>query len=333
MRGKLRQYVHWPLIATYATLALVAAVIIGALAGHHEVVWRAGNLRAQPFDVHIVWPVFADAPTGPDGRPQTWLPPGERAKLLALVQDTVRENPLDDESMRACAQALEATGWVRQVTRIQRHPGHAGGPPLVTVQAQWRPYYAVVREIGADRLISPRGELLPMTYAPGATSLPVIFGASQPAPASPGQEWIGGDVQAGLRTLALLTTAPDVFRQVVGVDVARHTIDRTIVIVTTSGARVVWGAAPGDFAPTQVSPQEKLRRLVMLRNSREHQRRIDAGQTAIDISGLRGITTDQSAGIATILPEPSSQATPTGEPSAAPVAPMPPPPRDMARAS
>lgn len=276
------------IIASALTASLLVGVAAGAYWGNSELATKAGQLRGTPPVVAIEWPRFAD---GADAG--TWLPPSQQLLLSRLATDAISDDPLDAGSLPRAALALEASGWLRAVTSIKRHPGGT-----VTVRGRWRTYYAAVRVINTDHLVSAQGELLPLKYAPGKTGLPVIFSASQNPPLKPGAAWEGGDVQAGIRLIAVLAGHAPIMEQVVGVDVGRYTRDRTLSIVTSSGAHVVWGTAPGDFAPAEASQEQKLRRLLDLRQSAEHRKRIDAGHTKIDISSPRGIMIDQSSSFA-----------------------------------
>jgi hypothetical protein len=284
------------LLCAALTAALVGGLVAGAYLGHQELAAEAGRLRAAPVVVAIQWPTAQPSST-PQSAPldqATWLPPSQRQLLTELATNAISTDPLDPDSLPRAARALEASGWLRSVDSIKRHPGGT-----VTIRGTWRTYYAVVRIINADHLVSAEGELLPLIYPPGRTGLPVIFSPSQSPPQKPGAPWQGGDVQAGIRLLRVLAAHDKIMDQVLGIDVGRYARDRTLSIVTSSGALVVWGTAPGDFAPAEATQNQKIARLLELRSSRAHGQRIDAGRTRIDISSPRGILIDQSSSIAT----------------------------------
>jgi hypothetical protein len=168
----------------------------------------------------------------------------------------------------------------------------------VDVIGRWRTPVAVVRVTGpaggVDRLISARAELLPIDYPAGSTAMRAITGVVRPAPELAGAAWEGTEVQSALSLLAYIcTNGPSLYTQVAGVDVSQYASAKKLVLLTDTGAQVVWGEAPDKWSPSEPSPDQKLKWLAYLRNGPEFSRRIDAGRRMVDVTSPRGIMVDQ----------------------------------------
>ena len=280
--------------ATTATVVLVAGLGIGAVAGYRGLAETAGRHRgaAGPLQVRFNWPVHASSPINPDGTRRSWLPMKVQQDLTALALEHLSEVTTDGESLASTGAALEATGWFESIEAVRRVDGNA-----VDVIGQWRTPVAVVRVSGPagqiDRLVSAKAELLPIDYPAGSTAMRFLTGVSRPAPERCGTEWEGTDLQAGLKLMAYLCDSP-VYVQVSGVDVSQYAGSKKLTIVTDTGAKVVWGAAPGDWAHSEPSADQKLKWLLHLKNGPEFGRRIDAGRPLVDVTNPRGIMIDQA---------------------------------------
>ncbi len=281
--------------ATAATAALVAAVGLGTVAGYQHLADTAGTHRGSqgPLTVRFNWPVHATTPVAPDGSRRSWLPLKVQQDLADLALSQLTGSTTDGDALARTAQAMEQSGWFESIESVRRADGNA-----VEIIGHWRTPVAVVRVAGplgqVDRLISAKAQLLPIDYPAGTTAMRYILGAARPAPEQFGEEWEGSDVQAGLKLLAYLYPST-VYGQVAGIDVSQYAAARKLVIVTDTGAKVVWGAAPQDWAPSEPSPDQKLKWLVHLKSGPEFGRRIDAGRPLVDITSPRGIMIDQSS--------------------------------------
>lgn len=278
---------------TAATALLVCGLGVGTVAGYRELAHAAGTHRGAqgPLSVRFNWPVHMATPPGPDGSRRSWLPLKVQQELTDLALEHLTTQTTDGESLARTAEAMEQTGWFEGIEAVRRVDGNA-----VEVIGRWRTPVAVVRVSGpvgqVDRLISAKAELLPIDYPAGSTPMRYITGVSRPAPERSGAEWEGTDVQAGLKLMAYLYGSP-AYVQVSGVDVSKYAAERKLMIVTDTGAKVVWGAAPEDWAPSEPSADQKLKWLVHLKNGPEFGRRIDAGRQMVDITSPRGIMIDQ----------------------------------------
>jgi hypothetical protein len=285
--------------ATTATAVLVAAVGLGAVTGYDHLARAAGAHRGSQgtLSVRFNWPVHATTPAAPDGSRRSWLPLKVQQELADLAMSQLTSDTTDGDALARTSAAMEQTGWFESIESVARADGNA-----VEVIGRWRTPVAVVRVNGpgglgqVDRLISAKAELLPIDYPAGTTAMRYIVGASRPAPTQFGGEWEGIDVQAGLKLLAYLYST-SAYAQVTGVDVSQYSSSRKLTIVTDTQAKIVWGAAPEDWAPSEPSADQKLKWLLYLKGDTRYGRRIDAGRPLVDVTSPRGIMIDQ-AGVA-----------------------------------
>ncbi|MFT3684521.1 MAG: hypothetical protein QM783_06255 [Phycisphaerales bacterium] len=293
---------------------LVASLGVGVVAGHRALSRAAGQYRAAqgPVVVRFNWPIHASTPANPDGTRRSWLPLKVQQDLTDLAIANLTPNVTDGDSLAATAAALTRTGWFESIEAVRRSDGNT-----VDVIGRWRTPVAVVRVSGpagsVDRLISARAELLPIDYPAGSTAMRAISGVTRPAPDQSGAAWEGTEVQSALSLLAYVcTNGPALYTQVAGVDVSQYASANKLILVTDSGAQVVWGEAPEKWAPSEPSPDQKLKWLAYLRNGPEFSRRIDAGRRMVDVTSPRGIMVDQgelfgSPGMAEAAEEPASK--------------------------
>lgn len=270
------------------TSAMLSGVTLGVTVG--ACLWGASlvnrrasvHLSTTESKISIEWPSLEGAPG------QTWLPEDTQHELLAIAYDRIERapfSPLDPAPLGELARDLTATGWFEKIERVERA---AGGE--VRVRGEWRVPTAWIRHNERDYLIAAGGEVLPTAWAVEETSLPRVISVKSPPPSTRegrvalGEKWKGDDLRAGLMVLRLLGRYPFA-SQVRAVDVAGYSEKKRIELVTDRGTRVVWGAAPGDFKPGEVSTQVKLERLSLLASGREYSNRIDAGEERLEICG------------------------------------------------
>lgn len=273
------------------TGAMVATLVGGTLLGAQALMRRAREMRTAEPRVAITWPTWQEA----DGSKVDWLPGVTKGELEQAALEVLTGDPLDQFALSRAEKVLMATGWFSSIERVQR-----GRDGVVQVHGTWRVPVAVVREMHMDRLVTASGEVLPLSYPAGSTSMPVILNASHPAPEKMGEKWMGGDVQAGLKLLGFLDEARYklIREQVVGIDVGGYSTNRRLALATSSNARVIWGEQPGVLAPAESTAEEKAARLLSLRQSPDFGRRIDAGRMKIDVSMPRGVMIDQGSDVA-----------------------------------
>lgn len=271
-------------LSTLTSVLLVLTIIATLAVGYRPLAARTSAIRPQPVKVVFEWPPLrgvkqsAPPPSRPADEPRTWMPADLRAEMQQVAVRMLSSDPAETESMVRTRETLLATGWLSDARLIR------DGSNTVHVLGDWRVPVAAVRCGGMDQLVTAAGELLPARYKTETSGMKVIVGVRNDPP-EPGQPWLGGDVQAGLRLLEHLALLP-CFDQVAGVDVSEYTPDRRLVIVTDLGNRVLWGGAPDDFNPGQASAAAKLKRLAQV--YREHGR-IDAGRSLLDVRLQEGV--------------------------------------------
>jgi hypothetical protein len=266
--------------------AMVVIAVFGASAlalgvGVSQLEARAGDLIGVPTDeVTFAWPVVVQV-QGFDG-PITWPPRHVQQELLELAHTRAARfpDPLSSDALAAIGTDLKGSGLFERVRSVRRR---AGG--MIEIQGAWRVPVAAIRHNDRDHFVGAGGALLPISAEPGQLDQRVIVGAAYNPPVldsgTPafGQTWAGEDVRAGLRVLDAVRGKP-YWHQVRSIDVAGHSLNKMIEIITDRGTRVVWGAAPGEFKPGEVETKTKLGHLQALF---DRYSRIDAGQNRVTV--------------------------------------------------
>ncbi len=247
-------------LAAWVTLAAAVGALV---VGRDAMQARAAGARSAPAVSQDAWPALA--PGGGENDATTWLPESVQRTLVAIVEGAISPDPFDVNSLETAHKALSATGWFREGPFLRRGPGG-----VVRVEGEWRIPAAVVRTAARDARVASGGELLPVQYpSGGAWPLRVVRGAWASAPADEfgapryGAPWVGGDVQGALALLGALR-GTQAWKHVAAIDVSGFVQGRPLTILTTEGASVVWGSAPGAGAPGEQPDAEKLRRFVLL---------------------------------------------------------------------
>ncbi|BAM02277.1 cell division protein FtsQ/DivIB [Phycisphaera mikurensis] len=274
----------WDPAATLAGLRLLgtAAALAAAVLG-----WRAleAGLLAHARAEHGA--AVGDADVSLRDAP-AWVAarPALAARIRAAVAEVVPADPFDGAGLARAAARLAEDPWVAAVAQVRRTP--AG----IEVEADWREPVALVRardgyhvvDAGGRRLEGPADRF---GTGAGGELLPVIVGVSQPPPARAGDRWAGAEVDAGLSLVARLrgeAFAPQIEAYDVGQRDPRT--GRLSLVLRTDAGSVVWGRpADAPFAASEVSTEEKVRRLHQLADA--YRGRIDAGGRVIRIYGER----------------------------------------------
>lgn len=246
---------------------LVVGALGGAALGYRPLERRVAELRSSDPAIEFLWPARADVGER-DTRDEekTWLPPSEREALRRLAAMSISRDPFDDASLAEAHHALRSTGWFESGPTVRRTPRGK-----VEVSGVWRVPAAVVRQGGKDRLVTRDGKLLKLEYPEGgAGTLRVISGVWAEPPRSTttggfayGEPWLGGDVQAALALLDKLRTSP-AWVYVIGVDTRHYQRNGHLIVASSGGGEIVWGAAPGVKAPGEQPEEVKLARLTAL---------------------------------------------------------------------
>lgn len=278
-------------------LVLAAGVVIGAGVGIPALGRNAAELiNTEPPYIWL--------------KPPAWMPQDIRDGVIdrakAEYDRAYREvgtlTPLSSEPLRAVQEAMIATGWAADVPRVERRrPSSVDDDSLstkrniVVIEMAWRRPVAVVRsgafEYGArpglrDTAVDATADVLPMSGPPESfPGLKVILNPSRlPKPidgTDTNPAWPGQDVRDAIALLQLL--AGEKFApQIVGIDLAEHTEQRRLLIVTTTGGRVVWGMPPsGEGVYSGEVPDES--KLANLRELVKATGQLDGGQQRVEI--------------------------------------------------
>lgn len=281
-------------------LVLAAGVVIGAGLGIPALGRNAASRISNESRTVQVWLT-----------PPRWNMPhdifdGVMDRAVNAYAQTSRElgsgEALSPEPLRAVQRTILASGWAADTPRVsRRRPTNVEGDQAaakrndVVIEMAWRRPVAVVRssafQFGArpglrDTAVDATADVLPMSGPPESfPGLKVILNPSRlPKPADgtdTNPSWPGQDVRDAIALLQLL--APETFApQVVGIDLAEHTEQRRLLIVTTTGGRVVWGMPPGGEGvySGEVPDESKLANLRSLVEATGH---LDGGQQRVEI--------------------------------------------------
>ncbi len=208
-------------------------------------------------------------------------PPGEeRPRFLDEVQYLgglpARLQLLDADLPDRLAAAFAKHPWVEKVERVEvSPPGHVAvrlvyrtpvlavfvnGPAPDGQAPILRPFATHSggqrQEPLAHRVVNRSGTLLPAT-AP-VQGLPILYSSAPPPSGAAGMPWGDATVEAAARTADCLRPHQDRLRLV-----TFETADGSLVLSTVTGARVLWGHAPGAEDKNEAPAAAKVERLLL----------------------------------------------------------------------
>jgi hypothetical protein len=274
----------------YIAMLLSVGAIVGIGASFGPMQARASHLNSSPPKVNFTWPPlagFSTADVKGVSEPMTWVNAEIRGNLEKTVLGVLSSDPFDRNGLESAREALSRTGWFKDDLRLVRE-----GSGVVRVNGTWRIPAAAVRSDKQDILVTSIGDVLPVRYPVDASGYKVVMGVAG-TPPEPGNLWLGGEVQAGLRLLDYLATLP-CGEQIAGVDVSDYGAHRTLVVVTELGNKIIWGGPLDEFNPGQAAPAAKLARLNEI--YRQHGR-VDAGRSILDVRLLDGVYVRDTMGV------------------------------------
>lgn len=177
-----------------------------------------------------------------------------------------------------------ASPWLADVRRVTKRADN-----VVQVYADFRQPLTYVLHGGLAYLVDPNGVVLTqpqaLAYERSAAALPLIGVARAPAP--PGQMWVGDDLQAGLKLVAVLQRAERADRLplrplLAAVDVSAYEslAAGPLKIRTVHDTTIIWGKTPAAEYESEADADRKLAHLLALYNELGG---LPAGQPVIDI--------------------------------------------------
>lgn len=242
--------------------------------------------------------------------PPGWMPQSTYDTIMDRAEAAYRASAgelgataaLRPEPLRAVQEAMARTGWAastpvvtrRRPTRSDSDP-EGGGRNDIVIDMDWRRPVAAVRSAAfqaqarpglRDTAIDANGTVLPLSGPPESfPGLKVILNPSRmPRPADAADVnpvWPGQDIRDALALLGVLGRE-DFANQITGIDLAEHAQGRRLLIVTTTGGRVVWGAPPGGEGVYRGEvPDES--KLANLRSLIQATGQLDGGQERVEI--------------------------------------------------
>jgi hypothetical protein len=209
----------------------------------------------------------------------------EREWLAEKVFAHVTVNPFDQESLEQARASLMATGWFRDINAIRRGPALGDDQrATIMVEGDWRRPEAMVIHNGRKYLVDRDGYVIerPIGSMLGEMAYMIVDppGSFQGI----GQRWGHEAVAQAVRVLAEVDRKIDRGRyggQIRGVDYSGGAGPGTIVLMTDTGSRVVWGSPLGEEVPvTEPGADEKLTRMTQV--LRDYGR-VDANAPLLDL--------------------------------------------------
>ncbi|MEQ8318064.1 MAG: hypothetical protein RIE77_06285 [Phycisphaerales bacterium] len=287
------------LVLACVGLVLATGVVLGAGLGIPALGRQAAQRINEQSDS-----IFIQL-TPPEG-----MPPASYDAIMDRAEAAYRASAaelgamaaLRPEPLRAVQEAMASTGWAASTPIVTRRrptrtdeQGEGPGRNDIVIEMDWRRPVAVVRSAAfqpgvrpglRDTAIDASGDVLPLSGPP--ESLPglkvILNPASMPGPADRGDAnptWPGQDIQDAIALLALLERERFAV-QITGIDLAEHGEGQRLLVVTTTGGRVVWGAPPGGEGVYRGEVSEE-RKLANLRSLVDATGQLDGGQERVEI--------------------------------------------------
>jgi hypothetical protein len=255
-----------------------AGVCAGGFMASQRYVERVARTD-QPPEV-----VIADQPA--------WMSPALADQIVSNIRPRTPFSPGDQQMLADHAKLLAANPWVKEVHAVRRAYRDQPGD-VIEVRADFRAPVALVRWQDAYWYVDSDGVRLPERLTaeqaatliqPGRPTMFRIIDGVTSAPASPGKPWPGGEVQAGIELIGLLTDR--IYDQIVKIDVSNFNGRQSangsqINLVTRDGSEVRWGQAPS--AKSFFNEQRVDRKLEYMKQAVQQTGRVDMNQKWIDL--------------------------------------------------
>jgi hypothetical protein len=222
-----------------------------------------------------------------------WMSDSLAEQILSSVRPVTPAKPNDHQLLIDRAQLLAANPWVKQVRQVRRGYDNEPGD-TIELDCEFRAPVALVHWQDAYWYVDADGVRLPEKLSPEQVARliqpgqPLMFriidGVAK-APQNPGKTWPGGDVQAGIEMIALLTDKPFA-DQIIKIDVSNfagrlNPNESQINLVTRYATEIRWGQPPSSGA--FFVEQKVDRKLDALNQARKQTGRVDMNRPWIDL--------------------------------------------------
>ncbi len=222
-----------------------------------------------------------------------WMSASLSEQILSTVRPITPFSTDDHQMLVDRANILAANPWVKEVHAVRRAYTNSPGDTLEidcdfrapVALAHWQDAYWYVDAEGVrlpERLSAEQAARL---IQPGQGSMFRIIDGIGKAPLAPGKAWPGGDVQAGIELIALLTDKPFA-DQIVKIDVSNfggriNPNESQLNLVTRYNTEIRWGQPPSSKA--FFVEQKVDRKLDYLTQAKKQTGRIDMNRPWIDL--------------------------------------------------
>ncbi len=269
----------WANRSVTATVLAVAAIAAAWALGRPWLEQRAAAART-PEQLSVA---IAIDPDDADRLRALGIDPRPMLERIAL--QTVDPDPFNRGALLAAATAIGDTGWFAGPVTLERSPRGT-----IDIRGTWRQPAVVVRTSGREVLVGYDGApmMLPDGQAPSAALIRVVDPIAAPPATTDhatgerrlawGEPWPGGDVQEAIELLAYIkhghrsTNAQGdavshdgsaILARLDAVDLSAfdETPAGQLLLLSSKGGTIVWGAPIGEESAGEVPPQQKLANL------------------------------------------------------------------------
>jgi hypothetical protein len=194
--------------------------------------------------------------------PPHWVPRDLVEQVLDQAQFPKQLSLLDDDLTRKIAIAFDRHPWVADVVHVQKSV-----PARIDVELEYRRPVAMVQVEAGMYPIDPKGILLPPSdfSVAESESYPLITDVKSSPRGSAGTPWGDPSILGAARIADALSTHWRDFDLKEIRRIRRTPEDATETtfyeLGTVGGSRILWGRAPGDDHPGELTVKQKIGRL------------------------------------------------------------------------
>jgi hypothetical protein len=247
---RVARQMYRPVILATAAVVVLAGVILPRLAAHLPDLSGREEYLLQSSEIEVT-------------QPPHWVPRQLVKHAIENADLPEQLRLLDDNLVQDVAEAFRASPWVEEVVSVTK-----SYPPKVAVVLTYRRPVAMVENKQFQYPVDSHGFYLPPQdfSVSDAKTYPVILGVGSTPQGPAGTMWGDHVVEdaavlaaelgpvwkkLGLKAIICPTSSGD-----------RGKFDEGVfVLLSSGGSRIVWGHAPGNDNPGELSTEQKLGRL------------------------------------------------------------------------